>query len=43
MDSIPEEEFETTWKTMNNMVGILKTDYTNHDLSYREITINNED
>lgn len=37
MDSIPEHEFETTWKTMNAMVGIMKTDYSNADLSYREI------
>jgi hypothetical protein len=40
MDLIPEEEFETTWKTMNAMVGIMKTDYNNSDLSYKEILIN---
>jgi hypothetical protein len=25
--SIKEEEFEVTWKTLNNMVGIMHTDY----------------
>ena len=37
MDLIPENEFEATWKTMNAMVGLMKTDYNNSDLSYREI------
>ena len=40
--SIKEEEFYTTWNTLNNMVGIMKTDYTIDDLSYEELLINKE-
>jgi hypothetical protein len=40
--SIKEEEFSTTWKTINNMVGVMKTDYTENDLSYEELTVNKE-
>jgi len=40
--SIKEEEFQTTWKTLNNMVGLMKTDYTTDDLSYEELLVNKE-
>ena len=40
--SIKEEEFSTTWNTLNNMVGIMKTDYTIEDLSYEELIINKD-
>jgi hypothetical protein len=40
--SLKEEEFNTTWKSLNNMIGLLKTDYTEKDLSYEELTINKE-
>ena len=40
--SIKEEEFQTTWDTLNNMVGIMKTDYNVEDLSYEELVINKE-
>ena len=40
--SIKEEEFQTTWNTINNMVGIMKTDYVIEDLSYEELLINKE-
>jgi hypothetical protein len=40
--SIKEEEFQTTWKTLNNMVGIMKTDYVIEDLSYEELVLNKE-
>lgn len=40
--SIKEEEFYTTWKTINNMVGIMKTDYNVEDLSYEELVINKD-
>ncbi len=40
--SIKEEEFQTTWNTLNNMVGIMKTDYVVEDLSYEELLINKE-
>ena len=32
--SIKEEEFITTWNTLNNLVGLMKTDYNIEDLSY---------
>jgi hypothetical protein len=37
--SLKEEEFKNTWKQLNNMVGLMKTDYTNEDLSYEELTL----
>jgi hypothetical protein len=40
--SIKEEEFETTWNTLNNMVGIMKTDYVVSDLSYEELILNKD-
>jgi hypothetical protein len=40
--SIQEEEFQTTWNTLNNMVGIMKTDYNVDDLSYEELLVNKE-
>ena len=40
--SIKEEEFRTTWNTLRNMVGLMKTDYTCDDLSYEELVINKE-
>ena len=40
--SVKEEEFQTTWSTLNNMVGIMKTDYSIEDLSYEELLINKE-
>ena len=42
MHSIPEEEFETTWKTLNNLVGIMRTEYSSQDLTYEELTVNKE-
>ena len=35
--SLKEEEFKTTWQQLNNMVGLMKTDYTTEDLSYEEL------
>jgi hypothetical protein len=40
--SIKEEEFQTTWKTLNNMVGLMRTDYTTDDLSYEELSTSKE-
>jgi uncharacterized protein YpmS len=40
--SIKEEEFQTTWNTINNMVGIMKTEYSTNDLSYEELVINKD-
>jgi len=35
--SVSEKEFDTTWKTLNNMVGIMKTEYSSEDLHYHEV------
>jgi hypothetical protein len=35
--SVDEREFDMTWKTLRNMVGIMKTDYSLEDLRYEEI------
>jgi hypothetical protein len=40
--SIKEEEFRTTWKTLKNMVGVMRTDYTCDDLSYEELSVSKE-
>ena len=40
--SVKEEEFITTWNTLNNMVGLMKTDYNVEDLSYEELTVNKD-
>ena len=36
--NLPEEEFECTWEMLKVMVGLLKTDYTEQDLSYFGLT-----
>jgi hypothetical protein len=38
--SIREDEFDITWRTLKNMVGIMKTDYSVDDLSYEELMVN---
>ena len=40
--SIKEDEFKATWNTLNNMVGLMKTDYNVEDLSYEELVINKD-
>ena len=32
--NLNEEDFEEKWQLLNVMVGLLKTDYTEEDLSY---------
>ena len=32
--NLPHEEFEEKWELLNVMVGLLKTDYSESDLSY---------
>jgi len=38
--SLKEEEFRSTWKTLNNIVGLIKTDYKKEDLSFIELQVN---
>ena len=40
--SIKEEEFCTTWNTLRNMVGVMRTDYSVEDLSYEELYVSKE-
>jgi hypothetical protein len=40
--SVREDEFPTVWTTLNNLVGIMKTDYEKGDLSYEELYVNKE-
>jgi hypothetical protein len=37
--NLPEEKFEETWGTLNNIVGIIKTEYVKEDLSYEELVL----
>jgi hypothetical protein len=37
--NLPEEKFEETWSTLNNIVGIMKTEYVKEDLSYEELVL----
>lgn len=39
LPNIKEEEFGATWTTLNNMVGLMRTDYNIEDLSYEELTV----
>ena len=40
--SVREDEFNTVWNTLNHMVGIMKTSYTEKDLSYTEVMVDKE-
>ena len=40
--SVNEDEFETIWKTLHNMVGVMKTDYSQSDLSFEELIVNKD-
>lgn len=40
--SIKEEDFKVTWNTLNQLVGLMHTDYSVEDLSYEELTISKE-
>ena len=42
MHSVKEDEFPTVWNTLNNLVGIMKTDYGRDDLAYEETYVNKE-
>jgi hypothetical protein len=42
LHSVKEEDFQTTWSTINNMVGLMKTDYSVEDLSYEELYVSKE-
>ena len=35
--NLPQDDFEEKWQLLNVMVGLLKTDYTEQDLSSIEL------
>jgi len=41
--NLTEESFKKTWEQLNNMVGLMKTEYHIEDLSYEELIINREE
>ena len=42
LHSVPEEEFEVTWKTLNQLASLMNGDYQKEDLSYEELEIHKE-
>lgn len=40
--SLSEEEFQTTWGTLNQMIDLLDTHYVGDDLSYEELTLDRD-
>jgi|DEB0MinimDraft_6_1074348.scaffolds.fasta_scaffold126602_2 hypothetical protein len=40
--SLNQEEFKRNWQLLNNLVGILTTNYSIDDLSYEEVEYNPE-
>lgn len=41
--SLTEEQFKETWFNLINMVGLMKTDYSENELSYEECVVNRGD
>ena len=41
--NLTEEAFKVTWTQLQNMVGLMKTDYSIEDLSYEELVVNREE
>ena len=41
--NLEREEFETTWNTIQQMVGLMKTEYQVEDLSYEELSVHKQD
>lgn len=38
LHSVPEEDFEITWRTLNQLATLIDGNYTEKDLSYEELT-----
>jgi len=41
--SLTEEKFKETWSNLINMVGLMKTEYNENELSYEECVVNRGD
>jgi hypothetical protein len=39
-NNLTEKEFEKTWQSLKGMVGLMKTDYTEEDISYEVCEVN---
>ena len=39
MHSLSEENFRSSWETLKNLVGLVKTDYQAEDLSYEVVDV----
>ena len=37
LHSLSEENFRSSWETLKNLVGLVKTDYQTEDLSYEVV------
>ena len=35
--SLQKEDFDNTWNTLKNLVGLMKTEYSVSDLSYEQV------
>ena len=40
--SVKEDDFKHAWETLNNLVGLMHTDYSVEDLAYEELYVNKE-
>ena len=39
---VPENEFNHTWTMLKGMVGLMKTDYNEEDLTYEKILLDKD-
>ena len=39
ISSVKEEDFDMMWNTVKGIVGLMKTDYKEDELSYEEVTV----
>ena len=39
-NNLSESQFNQTWETLRGMVGLMKTDYTEEDISYEVCEVN---
>lgn len=42
LHSVPEEEFEVTWKTLNQLSELMNGEYHKDELSYEELEVQKE-
>lgn len=42
LHSVPEEDFEITWRTLNQLSSVMNVNYKTEDLSYEELEVHKE-